>query len=775
MNTSLLDTQGIKSQGIKPQGISVFPVPDDAPKLSQSHSYQYFADLFKGEADHHYAYRDLQGRILGYILRWNAVRQKNGDIKKEIRPFIYAEFPGKKRKWCSQGFPAPRPLFNLDKITKRPETPVLISEGEKTALSAETLFPSFIVTTTMQGAQSAKKTDYTPLKGRDVIIAMDQDDAGLMYGKDIYGRCQLAGAKSIQFLNNEVFSNYAIQAGAVVKREQPVILVKGYDLANALMEGWTYELLSEFKDNPAMPLFVTHETMFAEIKNNSDDNDDADTTSLKRLAALSDLHYDRLRKFEAKRLGISLSTLDKAVEKFRPQNTNTLSEESSNIFPVIEPWAYQVTAEELLQELSHAFKRFAILPEHADAVLALWVIFTWLIDNVGVSPILAISSPEKRCGKTTVMSILGNLVCKPILASNISAAALFRTIELWKPTIIIDEADTFIRDSDELRGIINSGHTRPTAYVIRTTGDDHTPKRFSTWGAKAIAIIGSLPDTLHDRSIVIQLRRKLINEKTEKLRHANLSFFNDLQRKLLRFSHDHGRTIEKSFIQFPENIRISDRALDNWEPLLAIAKLAGTTWTEKVYKAAVSLSENDKEALPIGTELLKDIEKIFQQGTQGKFLIKIHTVDLIHYLCEDEESPWSVYNFRGLDKKITPRQLSKLLSPYQIRTKNMEIGGVQRKGFDRHQFEEAWERYNNSFSSAPPENAVRAVQPSTEPTTEPPTDKENSPSAVALNPSTYPFVLPSDSSSSSPPCPSALVSSLSIRPENLRKTAGVDG
>ena len=369
------------------------------------------------------------------------------------------------------------------------------------------------------------------------------------------------------------------------------------------------------------------------------------------------------------------------------------------------------------------------MPEHADTVLALWVIFTWLIDYVGVSPILAITSPEKRCGKTTVISILGNLVCKPILASNISAAALFRTVELWKPTIIIDEADTFIRDSDELRGIINSGHTRPTAYVVRTVGDDHTPKRFSTWGAKAIAIIGTLPDTLHDRAIVIQLRRKLFQEKTEKLRHADPQVFNDLQRKLLRFANDYEKTVSNSHTSFPENIGISDRALDNWEPLLAIAQLAGHAWVEKVYQAATNLSENDKEILPIGTELLKDIEKIFAY----KSIIKIHTVDLIHCLCEDEESPWSIYNLRGQDKKITPRQLGKLLSPYQIHSKNIEIAGIQRKGFDKSEFEEAWQRYNVLIT--PPENAVFTVQPST--------FKENYTFEALQNPSTYASVLPS--------------------------------
>ncbi len=211
--------------------------------------------------------------------------------------------------------------------------------------------------------------------------------------------------------------------------------------------------------------------------------------------------------------------------------------------------------------------------------------------------------------------------------------------------------------------------------LFELTGDDHTPKRFSTWGAKAIAIIGSLPDTLHDRSIVIQLRRKLSIEKTAKLRHADPNIFKDLQRKLLRFSNDSAKAIANSRPNFPENISISDRALDNWEPLLAIAKLAGHTWIEKVYQAAANLSESDKETLPIGTELLKDIEKIFAD----KSIIKIHTVNQINCLCEDEESPWSIYNFRGQDKKITPRQLVKLLSPYQISTKNIEIGGGQKK------------------------------------------------------------------------------------------------
>lgn len=172
--------------------------------------------------------------------------------------------------------------------------------------------------------------------------------------------------------------------------------------------------------------------------------------------------------------------------------------------------------------------------------------------------------------------------------------------------------------------------------------------------------------------------------------HADSQTFIALQRKLLRFAQDHGEVIKSTRMTFPSELSISDRALDNWEPLLAVANLAGSQWMDKALQAAAHLSGHEKEALPVGTELLSDIEKVFKEKT----LFKIHTVDLISALCDDEESPWAMYNARGQDKRLTPRQLSRLLAPYHIHSRNIEIAGIQRKGFDRHTFVEAWERYH---------------------------------------------------------------------------------
>jgi putative DNA primase/helicase len=201
------------------------------------------------------------------------------------------------------------------------------------------------------------------------------------------------------------------------------------------------------------------------------------------------------------------------------------------------------------------------------------VTFTYLIDCCGVSPILALTSPEKRCGKTTALDLLSKLSHKAMPASNISPAAVFRSIDAWSPCLLIDEADTFLSENEELRGVLNSGHTRATAFVVRNVGDDHQPRQFSTWGAKAIAKIGTLPDTLADRSIVVELRRRLPSERVQKLRHVEAGLFDELRRKLVRFAGDNAETLRNARPTIPE--ALNDRAGDSWEPLLAIAEIAG--------------------------------------------------------------------------------------------------------------------------------------------------------------------------------------------------------
>src|SRR5262249_48117462 len=189
------------------------------------------------------------------------------------------------------------------------------------------------------------------------------------------------------------------------------------------------------------------------------------------------------------------------------------SDQSETILNEPEPWPSKITGSELLHQLERIFNLYVILPPGAAAMLALWTVHTYLLDAAAVSPIVAVSSPEKRCGKTIVLELLQALVFRPLPASNITAAAVFRSIESFKPALLIDGAETFIRDNEELRGVLNSGQRRRQAFVLRCDGDNYVPRRFSTWCAKAIALIGRLPSTIEDRSIVINMRRKSRDEK----------------------------------------------------------------------------------------------------------------------------------------------------------------------------------------------------------------------------------------------------------------------
>ncbi len=193
---------------------------------------------------------------------------------------------------------------------------------------------------------------------------------------------------------------------------------------------------------------------------------------------------------------------------------------------------------------------------------------TWFIDVVQVAPLAVITAPEKRCGKSQLLFLLGHLVNRAISASNITPAALFRSINAWQPTLLIDEADAFMSENEELRGIINCGHTRDSAKIIRVVGENFTPTVFNVWGAKALAGIGHLPDTIMDRSIALELRRKLTHEKVERLRYADSRLFKNISAKLARFSQDYANQILQAKPELPDTL--NDRAQDNWSHCLRL-------------------------------------------------------------------------------------------------------------------------------------------------------------------------------------------------------------
>ena len=414
-----------------------------------------------------------------------------------------------------------------------------------------------------------------------------------------------------------------------------------------------------------------------------------DDEIIAHLASLSPLEYDRVRKEEAEAMGVRPATLDKMVTAARKAESNGGME-----FDEVEPWAHPVEPALLLAEIACTVRRFIVCDRETADATALWTALTWFIDDVQVAPLAVITAPEKRCGKSQLLSVLSRMVQRPLIASNISPAALFRAVDAWKPTLLVDEADAFMRDNEELRGILNAGHTRESAYVVRVVGEELKPQRFNVWGCKALAGIGHLADTLMDRAITLELRRKLPHEQAERLRHAEPGLFDEIASKLARFADDYREAIRRTRPDLPASL--NDRAQDNWEPLLAIADVAGGEWPELARRAALKLSGSDSPTMTTGTELLADVKAVFE----SKGLDRISTSDLIEALCADTEAPWATYN-RG--RPISPRQVAKRLSDYGIASQTIRIGLNTPKGYLRTAFEEAFLRY---LTPPPPASAT---------------------------------------------------------------------
>ncbi|MEQ1856404.1 MAG: DUF3631 domain-containing protein [Longimicrobiales bacterium] len=384
-----------------------------------------------------------------------------------------------------------------------------------------------------------------------------------------------------------------------------------------------------------------------------------------------------------RRLNWRLSLLDQVLGLDEADDARDSAQGQAIALSDLEPWPSAVGGAELLDELAETFTRHLSQPEGAATAEALWTVHTYAHDAAMVSPILALTSPSKRCGKTTALTLLSGLVARPILGSNITPAALFRAVEKYRPTLLVDEADTFLPGRDELRGILNSGHARAAAIVVRTVGDDHEARTFSTWAPKAVAMIGELPDTLRDRSIAVRLQRRRRDEKVTPLRLDKLGEFEALRRQCTRWAADHLKELRSAEPTVPEALH--DRARDNWRPLLAIAEAAGGAWPERARCAALLLSGSNDDEGDAVVALLADMRTAMSDRAC------IASTDLVKLLVGlGPGHPWGEYR-KGA--AVSERQVAALLRRVEVRPRQHWYDGRKIRGYARNELGDAWNRY----------------------------------------------------------------------------------
>jgi hypothetical protein len=358
-----------------------------------------------------------------------------------------------------------------------------------------------------------------------------------------------------------------------------------------------------------------------------------------------------------------------------------IKDQKENSLTLAEPWPEEVDGAQLANHIRDSFERYIILPDGAASAIALWVLFAHAHNLFDHSPLLGVMSPVLGCGKTTLLRVLSYLTPKPVFASNFSKAVIFRIVDRDGPTMLIDEADTFVARDPELVGILNSGHTREAAKVIRCEGENYEPKIYNTWSPKVVAKIGPLPPTLESRAIIIPLRRKLPTETAKQIRPADKEVLHRLNRMAVRWAADHSERLSESSPQMPP--WLENRDADNWRPLLSVADVLGGGWGEEARRCAELLGDDAKPSGPENVRLLRDIAVVLGKDE------KITSKDLCQRLSELEESEWGELNGR---RGILPIRLSAMLRPFGIFPADIWVGKAV-KGYKAEFLVDAFGRY----------------------------------------------------------------------------------
>jgi len=364
--------------------------------------------------------------------------------------------------------------------------------------------------------------------------------------------------------------------------------------------------------------------------------------------------------------------------------TKTITTQQEEITKDIIPYPEGVNGLELINSLIKIIKKYIVMTPEEAVATAYWILQTYNVNMFTYAPRLLIISPEKRCGKSTLLRLLELLCYRAYPTGNCTASVLYKIIEKEQPTVLIDESDTFFGANNEIKNIINTGFQKRFG-VARSCGKNfENIKHYNVFGLMAVASINNLPDTIMDRGIKINMRRKLPTENVELLRERVVEEeFEVIKQKCRRFMLDYGKQAGEHIMG---NIQgLNDRACDVWEGIVGIASIVGDT--ERVINAAKNISKNNADDSDnTKNRLLKDILQIFVKHN----FFDLSSAYIVNELIEFTDSPWRENN-NG--RPMTPYKLASLLREYKIPTFQKNIDGSNTRHYSFESFADVFARY----------------------------------------------------------------------------------
>lgn len=355
---------------------------------------------------------------------------------------------------------------------------------------------------------------------------------------------------------------------------------------------------------------------------------------------------------------------------------------------------------DIIQQVTGLLDVYLDIKPHERLIVALWVLHCYLYRQFPETPRLMFISAVEGEGKTTALNVLHKMIFPSVKAASFTAAALAAVIDRDHPTLLLDEGRNLdLQNSPLMRAIMHSGHERGGARVFMRGGE---PTRVETFGPLCITSIEELPSfELMSRAIIIRLRR---STRTDiKKFNPEGTTYDPVYLNIRQWAAHCNLDLHNAD---PEMPAMKNRRKDNWRPLIAIADALG--YGDAAREAMAQIDSRYEESP--GVLILRDIKSVFRD------FHSMHSAYLAAELQKIETSPWS--DWRGKDHSyhahpITPNDIARLLRPFQIRPRSVEIEGLNLKGYHRDDFNDVWAAYcpDDREPSPPTQPATIEVEP----------------------------------------------------------------
>ena len=346
-----------------------------------------------------------------------------------------------------------------------------------------------------------------------------------------------------------------------------------------------------------------------------------------------------------------------------------------------------------LDLIRYILQRHVHLTTNQFVAVTLWIAHAFVFNRFTVTPRLAVESPVRGCGKTTLLNVIKTLAFRTVKSDHVTAAVLFRLIDRDRPTLLLDEADNQdLPNNPTLRAVINSGH-HCDGKIMRYL--DGRISEFSTFAPLAFATISKLPLPILHRSVAIHIKRSPESETLARFDPKTMieqkTDCDIVYRETLLWAQQCNLNPDPPM---PNGLR--NRPADNWRVLLSIADACSPAWGELAREAAVALSKGQDEDFSV--MLLSDIRDIFDRRPTVDRLASAVIVADLNEMPHGLWSEWRGPRDDQTPRRLSPSEMARLLVPFGIRSKTVwppHRGTRDRsvKGYYRKQFEAAWAAY----------------------------------------------------------------------------------